>query len=404
MIELLAGPAMKGRGYVREGMAKAAQAVADSFAAWGLSAPPFFNARLQPFEVSANTFPDVVKVRWGSKTLTPGLDFHIHPATPSVKGAFRLVALTTENSIPELRPHKDAAFLNYLNTPDDSARKRLKNIEKALKSTRVPVLRLPERQEPWFPASEPSQEVVITLHPRATEKLKPLPRRVQIQIHADYQPHLTVYNALGFLPGSVYDTLILVTAHLDHLGMMGNKALYGGANDNASGTAMMMALAKAFSLRPKPRYSMLFVGFGAEEMGLVGSFVFTEAFKSLLPRIRFVLNLDLMGGADKGITFVNGQSFPELIALADSLNRSGAGLAGIQSRPNAANSDHYPFTLAHVPAVFVFANGDGIAYHDVLDTADRLPWHNCPRLFKFFFTFLEQLQAPLPSSWLRTAQ
>lgn len=399
MIELLAGPQFHGRGYVQEGMVRAARAVADSFAAWGLAPPPFYDSRLQAFNVAANTFPGAVELKWGRQSLTPGLDFHVHPATPVAKGRYRLYKVSPEKAIPKLHPSREAAFLDYLHA-DDSARKRLKNLEKELKASGITVLRLPERQEPWFPSKDVSREVTLTLHPRAAGKLNPLPRRIRIRIETRHEPRLTVFNALGYLAGQVSDTLILVTAHLDHLGMMGRMALYGGANDNASGTAMMMALAKAFSGQPMPRYSVLFVGFGAEELGLAGSFYFTETFKQLLPRIRFVLNLDLMGGADKGITFVNGQSFPELMALADSLNRSGPTLANIHSRPNAANSDHYPFTQAGVPAVFVFSNGEGIAYHDVLDTADRLPWHNCPRLFRFFLAFLERLQSPLPASWL----
>lgn len=399
MIELLAGPAFQGRGYVNDGMARAARAVADSFAAWGLTPPPFHDSRLQAFNVSANTFPGAVELKWGRQSLTPGLDFQVHPATPSVKGRYRLYSVSPDKSVQKFHPRRDAVFLDYLHA-DDSTRKILRIIEKKLKAIGMPVLRLPERQEPWFPASEAGRETILTLHPRAAEKLKILPRRVKVRIEARYEPRLTVFNALGYLSGRVSDTLILVTAHLDHLGMMGRKALYGGANDNASGTAMMMALAKAFSGQLTPRYSLLFVGFGAEEIGLVGSFTFTEAFKSVLPRIRFVLNLDLMGGADKGITFVNGQSFPELMAMADSLNRSGPELNSIHSRPNAANSDHYPFTQAGVPAVFVFANGEGIAYHDVLDSAEHLSWHNCPRLFEFFLNFLERLQAPLPPYWL----
>lgn len=403
MIERLAGPIFCGRGYVNDGMAQAARAVADSFTAWGFSVPPFYESRLQPFEVSANTFPGVVELKWGRQSLAPGLDFHVHPASPSLKGRFRMRVFTPsqDQDLKNFKPAKDLIFIDYLHAADDSARKLLRNLEKDLKSTGLPLLRLPEKQEPWFPSPEAGSAFVATLHPRAAENIKKPVRRVRVHIDSRFEKKLICYNALGYLPGREKDSLIMVTAHLDHLGMMGREALYGGANDNASGTAMMMALAKAFAARPQQQYSMLFVGFGAEELGLVGSFTFTEAFKNILPRIRFVLNLDLMGGADKGITFVNGQSFPELMAMADSLNRSGPGLTQIHSRPNAPNSDHYPFTQAGVPAVFVFANGEGIAYHDVLDRADRLPWHNCPRLFTFFYEFLRALQSPVPSQWLQ---
>lgn len=400
MIEVFAGNSLHGRGYVADGMSLAARTVADSFAAWGLKPPPFANTFLQPFRVSVNTFPDTVSLFWGRRKLAPGLDFHVQPECPGIRGTFRVRPLQPGNTLGKLRPGRDVVFLDYAVVGQDSLKRHLEKLENHYVAAGIPVIRISAKHLPWYPASSPSNNCVFTIYPRARDKTTPIPRWVTLQVNAKFEPSLVCYNAMGYKPGRIADTFLVVTAHLDHLGRMGSEALYAGANDNASGTAMMMALAKAFATLDTPRYSVLFVGFGAEELGLVGSQEFVKTYPSTLSSIRFLLNLDLMGGGDKGVTFVNGKAFPALAHLADSLNMQLASLASIQHRDNAPNSDHYPFTIHGVPAVFLFAQGEGIAYHDVLDTAERLPMHNCPRLFEFIWRLLEALQKPLPASFL----
>ncbi|MCX7767935.1 MAG: M28 family peptidase [Flavobacteriales bacterium] len=397
MITLLASPAFFGRGYVQEGMWKAARAVADSLAAWGLKRPPFASDYLQTFSVAVHTFPDTVELWWGKVRLIPGLDFHVQPESQSLKGRFRLRPIRAHRGLPRLRKGRDAVFLDYLNAPDDSWRKQLAHLQDSVVKAGWPVVRLAAKQEAWYPARASQPSFVATIHPRAAHKVVKIPRFLTVHVRAETHSEVPCANSLAYWPGQVPDTFIVITAHLDHLGMLGREALYGGAHDNASGTAMMMALARYVASQPPPHYSLLFIGFGAEEIGLEGSWQFIHKYRPVLPRIRFLLNLDLMGGAEKGVTLVNGRELPHLSALIDSLNRTYNLLEKVDLRSNAPNSDHYFFTQLQVPAIFLYANGEGIAYHDVLDTAERLPWQNCPRLYSLLVNFLESLQKPLPS-------
>ena len=78
---------------------------------------------------------------------------------------------------------------------------------------------------------------------------------------------------LGYVEGSHFpDSFILFSAHYDHLGHMGKNIFIAGANDNASGTSMLLNLAAHYA-KPenKPKYSVMFIAFGAEEAGLIGS-------------------------------------------------------------------------------------------------------------------------------------
>ncbi|MCS6978908.1 MAG: hypothetical protein NZM15_02250, partial [Flavobacteriales bacterium] len=120
MIEVLAGNALHGRGYVADGMGLAARTVADSFAAWGLKPPPFANTFLQPFRVSVNTFPDTVSLFWGRRKLEPGLDFHVQPECPGIRGTFRVRLLQPGKTLGKLRPGRDVVFLDYAAVGQDS--------------------------------------------------------------------------------------------------------------------------------------------------------------------------------------------------------------------------------------------------------------------------------------------
>lgn len=182
---------------------------------------------------------------------------------------------------------------------------------------------------------------------------------------------VSAFNVLGVIPGQLYpDSFIIVSAHYDHLGTQG-AAVFRGANDNASGVAFMLALAGELQKTENaPPYSILFIGFGAEEAGLKGSRYFVRLLDStLLPRLRFVLNFDLMGNGDQGICLVAGKDFP---TLAGQVQQHLPASVPVELRANAPNSDHYPFIQAGVPALFTYTKGGPPWYHDVMDVPEAV--------------------------------
>src|SRR5690606_14083057 len=94
-----------------------------------------------------------------------------------------------------------------------------------------------------------------------------------------------------------------------HIGGQGRDVYFPGANDNASGTTMLLELAEHYSQNP-PDYSIVFMAFAAEEAGLLGSFHYTQNPFFPLQRIRFLINLDLLGTGDDGMMAVNGSIHP----------------------------------------------------------------------------------------------
>src|SRR5690606_37015931 len=125
-------------------------------------------------------------------------------------------------------------------------------------------------------------------------------------------------NIVGQIEGENKDSLILITAHFDHLGKVGNS-LFPGASDNASGTAFLLELAKHFSKNP-PKYSLVFIGFAGEEAGLVGSQYFVENPLVDLSKIKFLLNFDIMGAGEDGIQIVNSSVFTKEYDLLNRIN------------------------------------------------------------------------------------
>ena len=174
-------------------------------------------------------------------------------------------------------------------------------------------------------------------------------------------------NVCGYLPGES-DTMIVFTAHYEHLGMNGDTIFYG-AHDNASGTAAVMDLARQLSTQSH-KYTLVFLLFGGEESGLVGSRYFAEHPLVDLAKVKLLVNIDLFCGGDEGLMVVNANA-PETKPYVDLLQQTNEQqqlAAKIGRRDNAANSDHYFFT-PHCPAIFIYTLGGPFGgYHSPSDT------------------------------------
>lgn len=105
-------------------------------------------------------------------------------------------------------------------------------------------------------------------------------------------------NLVGMLPGNKgSDSIVLITAHYDHIGKIQDTedidSIYNGANDNASGVAGMLALAKYYKAAGIKRHTMLFIAFSGEEMGLFGALYMSKLLRKL--PVKAIFNLDMVG-------------------------------------------------------------------------------------------------------------
>lgn len=193
-------------------------------------------------------------------------------------------------------------------------------------------------------------------------------------------------NVIGLLPGTdpvLRDEYLVVGAHYDHLGLGGpgsgsrmpdTVAVHNGADDNASGVAMVMALAGKFGAQPRAnKRSIIFVAFSAEEIGLLGSKYFVSHPPVNIKSIRTMFNFDMVGRFDKEKNSIS-VSGTGTSAEADSLLRlreSGLSFSVVHSPDGYGPSDHAAFYSANIP-VFYFNTGVHTDYHTPFDDVEKL--------------------------------
>jgi len=235
-------------------------------------------------------------------------------------------------------------------------------------ATHFPTLHL-DRARTWEPAKAgkivtlPFDEVTITT------KIDPV--------------EATSWNVVGQLPARAdspkKDEYVVVGAHYDHLGMgsaasraPGVRAVHPGADDNASGTALMLEVARRFAALPaRPDRNILFMAFGAEEAGAIGSRFWTQHPTVPLDHVVAMLNADMVGRMAKDHLVVDGvgtsPGWKPLIAQS----AAGLGLDVALGGEGFGASDHASFTAVRVPVTFFFT-GVHPDYHMPSDTADKV--------------------------------
>lgn len=198
-------------------------------------------------------------------------------------------------------------------------------------------------------------------------------------------------NICGYIPGDI-DTMIVFTAHYDHLGMSADT-IFPGAHDNASGTAAILDLARMTNLQ-RGHYTYVFLIFGGEEAGLVGSRYFVEHPLFSLSKVKLLINIDLFCGGDEGLMVVNAndRKTSAYVDLLQHINDERGYAAKIGRRDNAPNSDHY-FFVSECPSIFIYTLGGPYGgYHSPTDTCDGCGLGNYTDFMSLLRVFLEQLE------------
>jgi aminopeptidase YwaD len=211
--------------------------------------------------------------------------------------------------------------------------------------------------------------------------LQPFVARSAMLAHSGGAAEQRTQNVVAFLPGSdpaLRGQVIVVGAHIDHLGRStagaldpeARDAIRNGADDNASGTAAVLELARLFSARPARR-SLLFAHFSGEELGLLGSQYFVEHSPVPIDSIVTMLNFDMVGRMRGDSLIVYGVATArELPAILDSANANlGLVVRGIGD--GFGPSDHSSFYARNLPVLHFFTNVHE-DYHRATDEADRI--------------------------------
>ena len=211
--------------------------------------------------------------------------------------------------------------------------------------------------------------------------LQPFNARSAMTAHAGGPGELRTQNVVAMLPGSdaaLRNQVIVVGAHIDHLGRSTSGALdpdakdaiRNGADDNASGTAAVLELARLLAARPTRR-SVLFVNFSGEELGLLGSQYFVEHAPLPVDSMIAMLNFDMIGRLRGDSLVVYGvATAAEMRTLLDSAN-AGIGLTVRGVGDGFGPSDHSSFFAKNIPVLHFFTNLHD-DYHRATDDIERI--------------------------------
>jgi hypothetical protein len=217
---------------------------------------------------------------------------------------------------------------------------------------------------------------------------------------------VTGRNVIGFIDNKSENTIV-IGAHFDHLGMggtgslhRGDSAIHNGADDNASGTAALVALAKILK-HEKHTSNFLFLAFSGEENGLWGSNYFVKNPTIDLASVNYMINMDMVGRMNEEKTLaINGVgTSPSFIPAFDMVNSDS--LKIVTSESGVGPSDHTSFYLQDLPVLHFFT-GQHEDYHKPSDDSDLINYEGLLLVVKYIDRLMDQLDSEPKLAFTKT--
>jgi hypothetical protein len=217
---------------------------------------------------------------------------------------------------------------------------------------------------------------------------------------------VTGRNVVAFLDKKA-DKTIVIGAHFDHLGMggqgslhRGDSAIHNGADDNASGTAALLALAKIFKYETL-KSNVLFIAFSGEENGLWGSNYFVKNPTLDLKTINYMINMDMVGrlNPEKSLAVHGVGTSPSFPPVLDPINADSLKL--VPSESGVGPSDHTSFYLQDLPVLHFFT-GQHADYHKPSDDADKINYEGLVQVVRYISRLIAGLDAEPKLAFTKT--
>ena len=281
-------------------------------------------------------------------------------------------------------------------------------------NARIPFVQVTEaRVDKWFSdAGKSLDKIEADIDKDLRPQSFAFPDTIRVEANLDVERTVkTVHNVAAMLPGQSGE-YVIVGAHYDHLGLGGQHSLapsltgtiHPGADDNASGTAGVMELARFFATQPRQKRGILFLNFAGEEQGLLGSAYYAD--HPLLPLAQAVamINLDMIGRMRDNKLYIGGAaSGSTLKPMLERLIPNSGLRVDYSGGASEGSSDHTSFTSHQVPALFFFS-GLHADYHKPSDTWDKIDAPAAARLLALVAEVAESLRdAPERPAFVKLA-
>lgn len=389
IVKELSSKKFQGRGYAKDGANMAGDYLVEEFKKAGAD-----EVVRQPFKIDINTFCGKMDMWADGKKLTPGVDFTMREYSPGVHGEFPVYHVDTLNFDVE-KMYSDLAKPEYANCMVVCDFWFMYNHHDAFAplhkkdATNAGFIQTWASPIKFFKAygSRVMGKPIVWVTPEAIKGVK----NVKLDIDNEFLKDYELFNVIAKVNGKKHDSCYVFTAHYDHLGNLGEKVYYAGANDNASGTATIVTLAEYYA-QNKPEFDMYFIAFSGEDSGLNGSLYYVDNPTVSLKQIKYLFNIDMIGDnnpvqycevSDEGV-----RGF----ALLEKINGENNYFEALHRGELAANSDHYPFAERQVPCIlFENENGDAFKYyHTIYDTYKNGIFVTYEPIFKIIRDFVEK--------------
>ncbi|TDQ16993.1 PDZ domain-containing protein [Algoriphagus boseongensis] len=217
---------------------------------------------------------------------------------------------------------------------------------------------------------------------------------------------VTGRNVVGYLDKKA-DKTIVIGAHFDHLGMggqgslhRGDSAIHNGADDNASGTAALLALAEILKYQDL-KSNVLFIAFSGEENGLWGSNYFSKNPTIDLKTVNYMINMDMVGrlNEEKSLAIHGVGTSPSFPSIFDQVNTDSLKL--VTSESGVGPSDHTSFYLQDLPVLHFFT-GQHEDYHKPSDDSDRINYDGLVQVVRYISRVITQLDSEPKLAFTKT--
>ena len=222
--------------------------------------------------------------------------------------------------------------------------------------------------------------------------------------HFSYDPivdsvktHVSGNNVVAFIDNHAANTIV-IGAHYDHLGMgdpkhstyVGPPAVHHGADDNASGVAAMLDLARLIKASEYKSNNYVFIAFSGEELGLYGSKWFVQHPTVALDKIDYMINLDMVGRVDSNTHTLTVNGIGTSPTFKEVLDKIKTPLHIKTTESGLGPSDHTSFYLQNVPVVFLFS-GQHKDYHKPSDTEDKINYAGMVDVVNYTMSLIAEL-------------
>lgn len=390
IVKELSSSKYQGRGYAKGGANKAGNYLAKEFSyAW------VDRVVCQNFKIDINTFPGKMKLWADGQKLTPGVDYSMREYSPGIHGEFPVYHVDTVFYDPD-RMFAELAkpeWNNCLVVCDfwfayrhgkDFAR-----LQRAGECNNAGLIQTWTSPIKFYKAYgyKVIDKPIIWMTPESIRGVKTIRAKIDNKFYKDYE----LFNVIAKVEGWRHDSCYVFTAHYDHLGNLGKKVYYPGANDNASGTAAIVTLAEYYA-QNRPQYDMYFIAFSGEDANLRGSDYYVRHPLVPLDQIRYLFNLDMIGDNNPVQYCEVSDEGMRGFALFEQINNEKHYFKALNRGQLAGNSDHYPFAMRHVPCIFL-ENQEGDAfpyYHTIFDTYDNAVFDSYEPVFNLIKDFVER--------------